>query len=170
MSTFNKYVPASRTTFLRYPHQYHVYGLVNCDWSNQWLVIVEGNNHVTKWGREATRRMYQCAIASEQFRESGRSVVRNKQSEETARETKSGEGERERKIENEQAVRRSRCTEASTSGQGHRAEGWGLDRAWNNVHGTAVSQSAAMEQTKTPASRLLSTSCIENKDDLEEVT
>lgn len=31
-----------------------------------------------------------------------------------------------------------------------------------------MGQSAAMEQTKTPASRLLSTSCIENKDDLEE--
>lgn len=105
----------------------------------QCAIASDGN---TKSGRFAARRgintvdsprTAQTAVRSGRQRERGTSVEREKERGETVvgeSERERGEGvgasERQKKREIERTsrlARRSRCTEPSTSGQGHRAEG-----------------------------------------------
>lgn len=119
--------------------------------------------------RERARKREREGRRSGRKRESGRArerAIRAVRVCERARESGTGARQSERVGQRDDHDARRRAQAAR--GTGLRAEGSTGPRV--TFTGRPRRSQPAMEQPKTPASRLFNTSCIENKDELEEVT
>lgn len=122
---------------------------------------------------QATARSGQCR-GSEREKEKGHVVGESEEgelswSERDGRYERAREGERkkERDRTGQRDDHDARRRAQAARGTGLRAEGSTGPRV--TFTGRLRRSQRAMEQPKTPASRLLVTSCVENKDELEEV-
>lgn len=118
---------------------------------------------------QATARSGQCR-GSKRERErtrSGRERGGRSQLEQARRAARASERGREKDRASQRDDHDARRRAQAARGTGLRAEGSTGPRV--TFTGRPRRSQQAMEQPKTPASRLLVTSCIENKDELEEV-